>query len=295
MCSVLQQKETIYETDLFFPAIQIIESITNLAYVNHQRRFRIIVDHARTAFMLINDGLVPSNIGAGYVLRMIIRRLIYNAVLLQPYFSDNQAINNLFVKLLESFKNLRVFNESEILRILQEESTIFGKTLQNGMQMLNSLIDQAKQEQKAELLGKDIFKLYDTYGFPLELTREIAQEHGLCLDEEGCQCCIQEAKEKSRQATQEMFKKGTDWSKYLEGIPQTEFIGYEELSLNTPTVLKEISIDGQKVLIFDKTPFYPEMGGQKGDTGILKMDDSQIVEIQQVQKFAGVILHFIKE
>jgi len=295
MCSVLQQKKTVYETDLFFPAIQTVEKITKLAYIDHQRRFRIIVDHARTAFMLINDGLVPSNMGAGYVLRMIIRRLIYNAVLLHQDFSNNQVINGLFTELLHSFKSLRVFNESEILRILQEESTIFGKTLQNGMQILTSLITQIKQENKTELDGKDIFKLYDTYGFPLELTREIAQEHGLCLDEEGCQCCIQEAKEKSRQATQDMFKKGIDWSKYLEGMPQTEFIGYDTLSCTTPTLLKEISIDGKRVLIFDKTPFYPEMGGQKGDTGSIKMDDGKIVEIEQVQKFAGVILHFAKE
>jgi len=104
-----------------------------------------------------------------------------------------------------------------------------------------------------------MFKLYDTYGFPLELTREIAQEHGICLDEDGCQRCIQEAKEKSRQATKDMFKKGIDRSKYLEGIPQTEFIGYEGLSFDSPKLLKEINIDGQKVLIFDKTPCYPEM------------------------------------
>ena len=253
MCTVLQGKDSLYDTDLFVPAIQTIESFTNLSYASHQRRFRIVADHARTAFMLINDGLLPSNVGAGYVLRMIIRRMVYKGAFKELNYSD------FLPALLASFHGLREFKEEEIIRVLLGEITLFQKTLQNGMQMLTSLIHQTQQQKKTELSGEDIFKLYDTYGFPLELTREIAQEHGLCLDEEECQCCIQKAKEKSRQATKEMFKKGTDWSKYLEGVPQTEFIGYEALSFTTPTLLKELDINGQKVLIFDKTPFYPEM------------------------------------
>ena len=117
----------------------------------------------------------------------------------------------------------------------------------------------------------------------------------MSIDETEYHNISEQAKEKSRQATKEMFKKGIDRSKYLEGIPQTEFVGYSELSLSSPTLLKEIDIEGQKVLIFDKTPFYPEMGGQMGDFGEITLDDGQTKKITNVQKFAGVILHFISE
>jgi alanyl-tRNA synthetase len=142
--------------------------------------------------------------------------------------------------------------------------------------------------------GEDVFKLYDTYGFPVELTREIASEYGFSIDEIGFQTALEKAKETSRQSTKEMFKKGIDRSKYLEGIPQTAFIGYETLSCTTPTIIKEIDLDEQKVLIFDKTPFYPEMGGQMGDVGTITLDNGEVKTISNVQKFAGVILHFIE-
>jgi alanyl-tRNA synthetase len=141
--------------------------------------------------------------------------------------------------------------------------------------------------------GQEVFKLYDTYGFPVELTKEIALEHGLSVDEAGYETIAQTAKEKSRQATKEMFKKGIDWSKYLEGIPQTEFIGYSDFSSAEPTLLKALEVEGQNVLIFDKTPFYPEMGGQMGDFGTITLENGEVKTVSNVQKFAGVILHFI--
>jgi alanyl-tRNA synthetase len=125
------------------------------------------------------------------------------------------------------------------------------------------------------------------------LTKEIAQEKGFMIDEGGFQEALERAKETSRQATKEMFKKGIDWSKYLEGIPQTEFIGYTTFSSDEPQLLKEIDLKGQKVLIFDKTPFYPEMGGQMGDFGEVTLATGEVKKINTVQKFAGVILHFI--
>jgi alanyl-tRNA synthetase len=264
MCKVLQLKDSVYDTDLFVPAISVIENHVHTTYTSNQRRFRIVADHARTAFMLINDGLIPSNVGAGYVLRMIIRRMVYNVMLLHE--TSLEGFASLLQDLLTSFQTLRNFNETEILRIFLDEIKTFQKTIQNGMQILTTLITKEKAEGKSQLPGADVFKLYDTYGFPLELTKEIAQENGLTLDETGYQAIAEQAKEKSRQATKEMFKKGIDWSKYLEGIPQTEFIGYSALSFSEPKLLKEIELEGgQNVLIFDKTPFYPEMGGQMGD------------------------------
>jgi alanyl-tRNA synthetase len=113
------------------------------------------------------------------------------------------------------------------------------------------------------------------------------------IDETGFQQALEQAKETSRQATKEMFKKGIDWSKYLEGIPQTEFIGYTTLTSDEPRLLKEIDLEDQKVLIFDKTPFYPEMGGQLGDNGEITLSNGEVKKVHTVQKFAGVILHFI--
>ena len=174
MCSVLQGKESVYDTDLFVAAIKVIEQHTGLPYVDHQRRFRIIADHARTAFMLINDGLVPSNVGAGYVLRMIIRRMVYNMMLLQEISLEKYT--DFLHDVLASFKGLREFQEDEIIRVMLAEVKLFQKTIQAGKKILEEMINQAKCKGEKELCGEEIFKLYDTYGFPLELTREIAQE-----------------------------------------------------------------------------------------------------------------------
>jgi alanyl-tRNA synthetase len=243
MCKVLQQKDSVYDTDLFERALQTLEKHTGLAYAAAQRRFRIIVDHARTAFMLINDGLVPSNIAAGYVLRMIIRRMIYNAVLLQPDLLQEAPMEDLLADLLLSFQGLRTFHREEILRVLKEEHRLFGNTLQSGKKILEGIMEKQLKAGKKCIEGSQLFLLYDSFGFPLELTREITQEKGFQIDEEGFQTALAAAKEKSRQATKEMFKKGIDWSKYLEGIPQTEFVGYTDLSAENATLLKTIELD----------------------------------------------------
>lgn len=136
--------------------------------------------------------------------------------------------------------------------------------------------------------------LYDTYGFPLEITKEISASRGVELDLAGYEKALEAAKEKSRQGSKAMFQKSADWSKYLEGIPATEFVGYDELSFANAQLLKEIQTEeGVRILIFDKTPFYPEMGGQVGDTGTIELESGEIVQIVNVQKVAGVILHFV--
>ena len=144
MCSVLQEKASVYDTDLFQPAIQCVAAFTNLAYSDHQKRFRIVADHARTAFMLINDGLIPSNIAAGYVLRMIIRRMVYNTMLLKN--CSTEEYQPFLTSLLKTFKTLRAFNHPEIIRVMMDEIKIFQKTIQNGMQILTTIIEKEKSE-----------------------------------------------------------------------------------------------------------------------------------------------------
>lgn len=292
MCKVLQHKESVYETDLFAPFLHMLEQATELKYADHQRKFRIIADHLRTAFMLINDGLTPSNVGAGYVLRMIIRRGYYNLFLLRKMMKPELEyfIDQAFV----AFKGLREFNEPMIKKVLLQEIAQFEKTIHNGEKILTELLDKLTAEGKKTLGGDQIFMLYDTYGFPLEITKELAADRGVALDLTGYEKALEAAKEKSRQGSKAMFQKSADWSKYLEGIPATEFVGYEHLNFSDAKLLKEIDTEeGQKVLIFDKTPFYPEMGGQNGDAGVIELDDGRRLEIVNVQKVAGVILHFV--
>lgn len=296
MCSVLQHVESVYETDLFTPMLQVIARLTGSTYTDHIKPFRIIADHARTAFMLINDGLLPSNIWAGYVLRMIIRRMVFNIKLL-----GDISYENIIKELLESVKDLRAFDQEEIIRVMMEEINLFNKTVREWHAILIKLINTQDPANKT-FSGNEAFKLYDTYGFPLELTKNVLKEHGLTLDEEGFHKAMSQAKEKSRQSTKEMFKKGIDWSKYLEGIPQTEFIGYENLNFNEAKLLKRIEIptsdstgkeSWQEVLVFDKTPFYPEMWGQMWDFWEITLENGETKKVTNVQKFAGVILHFV--
>ena len=292
MCCVMQQKESVYDTDVFSASLKKLEELTGISYSQQTRRFRIIADHARTAFMLINDGLIPSNIAAWYVLRMIIRRMTYNIMLLKE--TDLNWYQKICTELLATFRGLREFNESEIIRVIMEEIKTFLKTIQNGKTILEEMIAKENKNQNKFLSGKDVFKLYDTYGFPLELTREIAAENWLEINEKEYEEAVNTAKENSRQATKEMFKKWIDWSKYLEWIPQTKFIGYKEFSTSDVKLLKDFEVNGQRVLIFDKTPFYPEMWGQMWDKGTIELDDWSVVKVINVQTFAGVILHIVE-
>lgn len=304
MCSVLQGKSSVYETDLFFPMLEVISKYTWQSYTDNQHRFRIIADHARTAFMLVNDWLIPSNIWAGYVLRMIIRRMTYNLLLTgrkEGFFEKEENMTPFLSDLLNSISTLRNFNQPEILRVITSEIELFQKTIKNWMQILKKSLDIPPDKGDAEwneagglLTASQVFALYDTYGFPLELTKEIAKESWFTIDETWFYAELEKAKEKSRASTSEKFKKWTDWSKYLEWIPQTEFIWYENLSLDQAKLLKEITLDDwQNVLIFDKTPFYPEMWGQMWDFWKITLDNWENKKITWVQKFAWVILHFI--
>ena len=287
MCRVLQNKASIYETDLFAPFISLLEKTTNLSYIWNERKFRIVADHLRTVFMLINDWLTPSNVGAGYVLRMIIRRCYYNLLLLRKLNESELSsfVNDSFV----AFEWLRDFDEERIKKVLLNEISQFEKTIHKWEWILEDLLKNSKK-----LSWEQIFMLYDTYGFPLEITKEIAAERGVELDLEWYQKALEDAKEKSRQSTKAMFQKSADWSKYLEGIPATEFVWYDNLNFEWSKLLKEIEADdGQRILIFDKTPFYPEMWWQNWDKWEIILDDGRSVHITNVQKVAWVILHFV--
>ena len=291
MCCVLQQKESVYDTDVFLPAIEKLEKLTWIKYNEQSRRFRIIVDHIRTAFMLVNDWLIPSNVWAWYVLRMIIRRFYYNLILLKKLNINevDKFIDEFFV----AFKWLREFDEPRIKKTIIDEISQFEKTIQKWEWILQELLNKTEWTWN-KLPWNQIFMLYDTYGFPLEITKEIAATKWVQLDIEWYQKALEEAKEKSRQSTKEMFKKWVDWSKYLEWISQTKFIWYKEFTTSDVKLLKDFEVNGQRVLIFDKTPFYPEMWWQTGDKWRIELDDGSKVKVINVQTFAWVILHIVE-
>lgn len=307
---VLQGTDTIFETDMFRPTIEKLQDVSKEPYPwfskktdkfteqenKAARSYRIVVDHLRTASLLINEWLVPSNEWRGYVLRRLIRRAWYHLNKLGP---DTERMTSQFgfPLLLETLISLLVAhyesakgNENVISKQLLEEMKIFETTIERGEQRFMEI---AQSSASDTIAGEDVFKLYDTYGFPVELTREIAHEMWKKIDESWFHKALEEAKERSRQGSSKMFTKGTDRSTYLAGISPTIFLWYTSLEAGEVRLLKDVTIEGQRVLIFDKTPFYGEWGGQTGDKGEVHMDDGTRLQIVDVQKYSGVYLHFV--
>ncbi len=275
----------------------------NIVYLNSldlTRRFRIIADHIRSSVFLIADGVSPSNEGRWYVLRRLIRRLYYNFLLLDnkvdpknvtPFVSE--VVDIIAQKYGPWRQNVDTSRE-QVKKVLLDEISKFQKTISGGMKLLSKFLSSATKR----LDGEIVFKLYDTYGFPAELTQEIAQSKGIDIDWEGFEAQMQKAKDKSRQGTSAVFKRWVDWAKYISWLPQTEFVGYDRLELDWSSLLRDFRVEElwwQRVLVFDKTPFYPEWGWQKGDKGEIILDDWKRLRVVDTQKFAWVILHFVKE
>ncbi len=172
---------------------------------------------------------------------MIIRRAYYNLYLLKKI--DRGELERFIADAFKAFEGLRDFDQQRISKVLLAEINQFEKTIANGAKILTESIDKLHTEGKKVLEGSQIFMLYDTYGFPLEITKEIAQEKGIELDLPGYEKALAQAKEKSRQGSKEMFSKTTDWSKYLEGVSATEFVGYDRLDLENPVLIKDVTTD----------------------------------------------------
>ncbi len=308
MCTVLQKKESAYDTDIFRPIIDSIQKHTWLSYKWNERRFRIVADHVRTATVLINDWVISSNIWSWYVLRMIIRRMYYNLMLLKDISESD--LQSLISECVEFTSNIREIKVNEVKTSLINEINVFKSTINRWVKILNEKIE--KIDKNSILDCKDIFFLYDTCGFPLELTREICLERNINIDEEWFKKELENQKERSRQSAK--FQKDIDRSKYLDWVPQTEFIAYDlshyQNSLsswdtnllsssvsegsNECNLLKDFEVNWQRVLIFDKTPFYAESGWQKGDSGTIELENWEIVKIKDVQKYDWVFLHLVE-
>lgn len=308
ICMVLQWVNTVYETDLFKGLLWILENYFNITYPWYGRmdseftdeerifakRMRIVCDHIRSGYFMISDWVIPSNEWRGYVLRRLIRRMYYNLLLIDDKNINIEVlipdmINHIALVYGDYRKELNLHKDSTI-KVIIDELSQFQRTITKWLKMLEEIM--SKWEKIIQ--WKDIFVLYDTYGFPVELTREIATSEWIVIDEGWYKEYLEQAKEKSRQWTKDMFKRWVDWAMYLDWMPKTQFIWYDEISSSDINILKQIEVEWQKVIIFDKTPFYAESWGQTWDKWVLILEDWTELKIKDVQKYAWVFLHFVE-
>jgi alanyl-tRNA synthetase len=293
---VLQQKTSNYDTDVFTGTISKIEELTGITYNASEAdkkdiAFRVLADHIRAIAFTIADGQLPSNTGAGYVIRRILRRAVryYYSYLNYP----QPLLNELLPVVAKQFEN--VFPELQqqqqfISKVIREEEEAFLRTLEKGLKRIEDIIKNSKDL----INGKEAFELYDTYGFPLDLTRLIASERNLAIDEEGFIAEMHQQKTRSRAAT---TTDAEDWVQVQNAETSSKFIGYTSLE-STSKILRyrKVKAKGKEnyQLVLDQTPFYAESGGQVGDTGMLKSDDDNI-KIIDTKKENDVIIHFTEQ
>ncbi|WP_224485525.1 alanine--tRNA ligase [Robertkochia aurantiaca] len=295
LCMVLQGKQSNYDTDVFTPIIREIETITGVAYGKKEDTdiaIRVIADHLRAVSFAIADGQLPGNTGAGYVIRRILRRAIrYGFTFLnqqEPFiFKLVETLSNQMEGAFPEIKTQR----NLVVNVIREEEQSFLRTLEQGLLLLDNVIDSSKGKV---ISGEKAFELYDTYGFPIDLTRLIVEERGLELDVKGFEKELQKQKERSRAATK--VETG-DWV-VLKDDADEEFIGYD--SLQAPVkITRYRKVENKKEgemyqLVFNLTPFYPEGGGQIGDKGYLESPDGSVVYIIDTKKENNLIIHFVK-
>jgi len=295
LCMVLQGVQSNYDTDVFKPLIREIETITNHDYGKNAETdiaIRVIADHIRAVAFSIADGQLPSNTGAGYVIRRILRRAVrYGFTFLDTKSPFIYRLTKVLVENMgDNFKELKE-QRHLIENVIKEEEHSFLKTLDQGLVLLDSVISKAKEK---EIDGRKAFELYDTYGFPIDLTALILSEKGYSLDEKGFEVAMQEQKDRSRNAS-EVSKE--DWTIMSEDLEQ-EFVGYDSLNANVKLVkYRKVTSkkDGEQFqMVFNLTPFYPEGGGQVGDKGYLEVPNGDVVYILDTKKENNEIIHFAK-
>ncbi len=296
LCMVLQGKQSNYDTDVFQPLIQKISMLTDIPYGKNEQSdiaMRVIADHTRAITFAITDGQLPSNTGAGYVIRRILRRAVRYAYT----FLDQKEplIYKLIDTLADQFND--IFPETGkqktiIKKVIMEEEASFLRTLANGIQRFNQYLENNKDAKVID--GAFAFELFDTYGFPLDLTALIAMEHGKTVDEQAFNKGLQNQKERSRKAAS---VDTDDWVVLDEKDLKEEFIGYDHTEAHIHiTRYRKVTTKGKSLyqLVFNYTPFYAESGGQIGDTGYIEANDTKTYIID-TKKENDLIIHLVKE
>jgi len=294
LCMVLQDVKSNYDTDIFTPLIREIEAISSITYGHNEKEdiaIRVIADHVRAVAFSIADGQLPSNSGAGYVIRRILRRAVrYGFTFLhkkEPFIF--RLVDILSKKMGDAFPELKA-QKQLIENVIKEEETSFLRTLDQGLILLDTIIENSESK---EISGKKAFELYDTFGFPIDLTSLILREKGLSLNESDFHVEMKKQKERSRSASKSSTE---DWIILINDIEE-EFIGYDSLEAKVKlTRYRKVSSkkDGdQYQLAFNKTPFYPEGGGQVGDKGYLEDVHGDIIYILDTKKENNIIIHVV--
>ena len=296
LCMVLQGVKSNYDTDVFKPIIREIEAVTRcVAYGTDQKvdiAVRVISDHLRAVAFSIADGQLPSNTGAGYVIRRILRRAIrYGFTFLNtkdPFIY--KLVDTLIKQMGGAFPELKK-EKNLITNVIKEEEASFLRTLDQGLVLLDSVIEKAERKT---ISGVKAFELYDTFGFPIDLTALILRERGYDLDQKGFEAALAKQKDRSRSATK--IATG-DWVTLTQDT-QEEFVGYDTLETQIQIVkYRKVASkkDGEMYqLVFNRTPFYPEGGGQVGDKGYLEASNGEVVYIVDTKKENNLIVHFSK-
>lgn len=313
IASVLQKADTDFETDLFLPIIKYVAQNASIKYKEDKKKdlaLKVIADHIRALVFMISDGIVPSNEGRGYVLRMLLRRAFrYGKVINynQPFLYEVAPV---VINLMKEVYPEIYKEENRIYQVILAEEKRFQETLNIGIQILDNLKAGLKQKNKDKLSGRDAFKLYDTYGFPLELTRDILEEDGYGIEEDDFKNEMKIQRERSRESWAKTKASAEDdkinqklYLNILKKRGETEFIGYDSVEVKSKVIaitkddkLVDKAKAGDKCKIYlEKTPFYAEKGGQIGDKGVMAStsDNNLLVEILDTQvPIEGLIVHF---
>ena len=269
---VCQGVASTFETDLLKPIMDKVSEMSGVPYKKSEKTdvsLRIITDHARCVSFLISDGVIPGNEGRSYVLRMILRRALRHGKILGMELPFLYKLVDVIVEHYgEAYPEL-VKNKQKVIDTIRKEEERFGKTLDRGYKMLDEFIDAKK-----DIDGESAFKRYDTYGFPFELTKEIADENGIKVDEEGFKAAMLEQKERAKAATAKISVTGDiKYAKIEQEVGSTNFIGYCKNECSDAKILATVEGEGFVDIILDKTPFYAECGGQVGDSGYLESEN----------------------
>lgn len=285
---VCQGVASTFETDLLKPILDKVSEMSGVPYKKSEKTdisLRIITDHARCVSFLISDGVIPGNEGRSYVLRMILRRALRHGKILGMELPFLYKLVDVVVDNYgEAYPDL-VKNKSKIIDVIKKEEERFAKTLDRGYKMLEEFISEKK-----DIDGESAFKLYDTYGFPFELTKEIAEENGLGIDENGFKKAMQEQKDRAKAAAEKISVTGDmKYAKVENEVGSTEFVGYL-VDCAQAKILAAIEGEGYTDIVLDRTPFYAECGGQVGDSGYI-VNENLKAEVLTTFKVNHLFVH----
>ena len=297
LCMVLQNKQSNYDTDVFQTRISEIAALAGKRYGDDEKAdiaMRVIADHLRTISFSIADGQLPSNVKAGYVIRRILRRAVrYGYTYLgfnEPFIC--KLVPGLVEQMGGQFPELKA-QQTLITSVICEEETAFLKTLATGINLLEGVMSKSRAAGKSTIDGKSAFTLYDTYGFPIDLTELIAKENGMTVDLEAFEVELQAQKARSRNAA---AVENDDWVELVAGA-STEFVGYDTLTADVKIVrYRKVTTKGKTLyqLVFDQTPFYANSGGQVGDNGTIEAD-GKVIKVVDTIKENGLPIHVVAE